>query len=153
MILNSICLQVVRLDSRALIPQFAYEFASGFDLFSIEEASIKPNSTSIISTGLAFIIPRGYEVQIRSKSGIALKNEVIVLNSPGTIDSDYRGEIKVILSNLSKEIFEIKQGQKIAQGVLSKLPKVNLLEISKEDFLKHESLRGEKGFGSSGIKG
>ena len=103
-----ISLKVKKLSPLAQIPAYQRDEAAGFDLHSIEDVVLKPNERKLISTGLAFEIPKGYEIQIRPRSGLAYKNGITVLNSPGTIDSDYRGEIKVLLINHSNEEFEIK---------------------------------------------
>lgn len=144
---ENIKLEFIKLDCKAVEPIFATPFASGFDLYSIENVTIKAKEFSLIKTGIAFNIPSYFELQIRSKSGLALKNGIFVLNGIGTIDSDYTGEIKVILANFSSIDYEVKNGQKIAQAVLSKIYEVDLILGAK---LK-ESLRGSNGFGSSGI--
>lgn len=109
---------------------------------------IFPGGRALIPTNIKTAIPKGYEVQIRSRSGIALKNGVVVLNAPGTIDSSYRGFWGVILINLSDDIFEIEQGDRIAQAVLNKFEKIEWVDV---DDLS-ESERGEAGFGDSGVK-
>ena len=108
--------------------------------------SIYPGDTAIIPTGLALSIPRGFEAQIRPRSGLAAKQKVSVLNTPGTIDADYRGEIKVILINHSKELFTVEKGQRIAQLVICPVIQVQLKEVDNLD----ETKRGEGGFGSTG---
>ena len=102
----------------------------------------------LIPTGIKMEIPMGYEVQIRPRSGLAIKNGIAVINSPGTIDSDYRGEIGVLLVNLSNELFEINNGDRIAQMVLAKYEPLDFIEVSEISI----SERGEKGFGSTGNK-
>ena len=120
----------------------------GFDLYSVDDIIIPPKEVSIIRTGISAEIPSGFEMQIRSRSGLAAKSKVFVLNAPGTIDSDYRGEICVILANFSDKDFEVLKGHRIAQAVIAK--------YEKADFNLVESLtnteRGDSGFGSSGIK-
>ena len=106
-------------DSENKEPEYAYESDSGFDLRSTEEVWIQANDRKLIPTGLRFDIPDGYEIQVRSKSGLALKQGLMVLNSPGTVDNGYQGEIKVILFNTTTERIKIEKGQKIAQAVLS----------------------------------
>ena len=109
---------------------------------------IEPGKTVIIPTGLALSIPKGYEAQIRPRSGLAAKNKISVLNTPGTIDADYRGEIKVILINLGSEPFKIEKGLRIAQMVICPIVKAQLEEV--DDL--NETERGDGGFGSTGIK-
>jgi dUTP pyrophosphatase len=133
------------------LPSYQTEGASGMDLISIERVCMHPGTTHIISTNLTVEIPQGYEIQIRPRSGLAAKNGVPVLNSPGTIDSDYRGEIKVILFNSSKNYFNICIGDRIAQMVLAKVEKMVLMKVVNKDELSVTE-RGEGGFGSTGLK-
>jgi dUTP pyrophosphatase len=130
------------------LPQYQSDGASGLDLYSAEEVTIKPGEYQAIRTGIALEIPRGYEGQIRPRSGLALKYGIGILNSPGTIDSDYRGEIKVILFNFGKKPFKISKGYRIAQIVFSRISKVSLKEA------KHLSptRRNKGGFGHTGLK-
>ena len=131
-------------------PEYAYVSDSGFDLRSNEDAWIFPMSRSIIKTGLIFNIPDGYEIQVRSKSGIALKQGLFVLNSPGTVDSGYLGEIQVIMFNTTTEKVKIEKGQKIAQAVLCPVVGgkwVNLIRVEKIE----DKDRNNNGFGSTGI--
>tara|TARA_B100001741_G_scaffold228133_1_gene189698 strand:+ start:184 stop:618 length:435 start_codon:yes stop_codon:yes gene_type:complete len=129
-------------------PQYQTDASSGMDLMAYLEKPIKisPGEFKLIGTGIFLKIPMGYEAQVRPRSGLALKNGITVLNSPGTIDSDYRGEIGVILINHSKVDFEIKPGNRIAQLVFAKHEKVILKNVKKID----SSLRGKGGFGSTG---
>jgi dUTP pyrophosphatase len=137
-------------DSDNEQPEYAYESDSGFDLRSTEELWVQANDRKLIPTGLRFDIPEGYEIQVRSKSGLALKQGLMVLNSPGTVDSGYQGEVKVIIFNTTNERIKIEKGQKIAQAVLCPVVNgkwVNLVkveEISEKD-------RNNNGFGSTGI--
>ena len=140
-------LKVKKIDEKAKIPEYQSSGASGFDLHSIEDAVLKAGDFGVIKTGLAFEIPNGYEIQVRARSGLAYKNGIGVLNSPGTIDSDYRGEVMVILFNFSKEDFRIKSGDRIAQAVLSKVSIANLIVSGNLD----ETKRGNNGFGSTGV--
>ena len=112
-------------------PYYATENAAGMDLraFLDKEEVLKPRETKIISTGLFLEIPNGYEAQIRPRSGLAFKNQITVLNSPGTIDSDYRGEIKIILINLSNKEFTVKNGDRIAQMIINKYEKINWKKV------------------------
>jgi len=140
-------LKVKRLSNEAKIPAYQSEEAAGFDLHSIEDVVINPGERKLIGTGLAFEIEKGYEVQIRPRSGLAVKHGITVLNSPGTIDSDYRGEIKVLLINLGNEKFEIKKGDRIAQAVIAPVIQAEIIEV---DSLS-DTKRGAGGFGSTGV--
>jgi dUTP pyrophosphatase len=139
-------LKIKKLSSLAEIPAYQSEEAAGFDLHSIEDVVIAPQERKLIATGLAFDIPAGYEIQIRPRSGLAYKHGITVLNTPGTIDSDYRGEIKVLLINHSDEEFEIKVGERIAQAVIKEVIQATFEEVEELS----ETKRGEKGFGSTG---
>ena len=132
----------------AIIPQYKTSGAAGADICALlsEPVIIKKGDRAIVPTGLFFAIPEGYEVQIRPRSGLAAQNGVTVLNTPGTIDSDYRGEIKVILINLGNEDFEVKNGDRIAQMVVAP---VTIGVFEKVDDLD-ETARGSGGFGSTG---
>ncbi len=139
-------LKIKKLNSKAVIPSYQTEEAAGFDLHSIENTVINPGERKLIGTGLAFEIERGYEVQIRPRSGLAFKHGITVLNSPGTIDSDYRGEIKVLLINLGSEPFEIKCGERIAQAVVAPVIQAEIVEVENLS----DTERGSGGFGSTG---
>ena len=130
------------------IPSYKTSGSSGLDLqaFIDKNIIIKPNETKLIPTGLSMAIPENFEIQIRPRSGLALNNSISVLNTPGTIDSDYRGEIKIILINLGKSNFVIKNGDRIAQMVITPIVKVNFENVEELP----ETLRGEGGFGSTG---
>ena len=140
----------VKLNSDAVEPSYNYDGDSGFDLYSTEEVILPPFGRALVPTGLAFEIKDGYEIQVRSKSGLAIKQGLMVLNSPGTVDNSYTGEIKVILFNVNNHQFVVNKGMKIAQAVLTSVVNgkwvnlVNKKEINKTD-------RGDKGFGSTGI--
>lgn len=141
--------QFKKLHPDAIIPDYAHKGDAGMDLYSIHDDVIAPLSWKLIPTGLACILPKGTEGQVRSKSGIALKNGVFVLNTPGTVDENYRGEIGVILYNLNtKENFVIKKGQKIAQYVICNVEYVTTTEV---DEIDENTSRGTGGFGSSGL--
>jgi len=140
-------LKIKRLSPDAVIPSYQTEEAAGFDLHSVDEVVIKKGERKLISTGLAFEIEKGYEVQIRPRSGLAFKHGVSVLNSPGTIDSDYRGEIKVLLINLGDKDFEIKKGDRIAQAVIAPVVQAKILEVDELSSTE----RGSGGFGSTGV--
>lgn len=139
-------LKVKKLHSNAIIPEYQTEGASGFDLCALEDSSIQAGKWALVPTGLAFEIKEGYEVQVRPRSGLALKHGLTVLNTPGTVDSDYRGEIKIILINLGSEDYFIKQGERIAQAVVCKVKRVVITENHKLSKTK----RSSGGFGSTG---
>jgi dUTP pyrophosphatase len=129
---------------------YNYEGDSGFDLYSTEEIVIEAFGRALIPTGLAFDIKDGYEIQVRSKSGLAINQGLFVLNSPGTVDSGYLGEVKVILFNTNKESVTIKKGMKVGQAVLSPVVNGKWVELVKKDKIDKKD-RGDKGFGSTGI--
>ncbi len=129
------------------IPKFAFETDACADLESNADLTIPPKEIRLVPTGLAFQIPPGYEMQVRPRSGLAAKNGVSILNSPGTVDSDYRGEVKVIMINLSTEDFEIRRGDRIAQVAVRPVPRVNFVLVEELD----STVRGNQGFGSTGI--
>mgnify|MGYP001483093609 FL=1 len=135
--------------SKNELPKYETLLSAGMDIrANLEEPiTIKPNQRSLIKTGLYISLYDGYEAQIRPRSGLALKKGITVLNSPGTIDADYRGEIGVIIANLSDSDFTIKSGDRIAQMVIAKFEKISWKAVDKLD----DSLRGNKGFGSTGI--
>jgi len=140
----------VKLNPDAIEPKYNYISDSGFDLYSTEEIVISPLGRALVPTGLAFDIKDGYEIQVRSKSGLAINQGLFVLNSPGTIDSGFLGEVKVIIFNTNTEPFTIKKGMKVAQAVLCPVisGKYVSLELKKELGQKD---RNDKGFGSTGI--
>lgn len=142
-------ISIKKLSINAEIPTYKTKGASGADLYACldEEITISPNEFKGIKTGLSVEIPFGFEIQIRPRSGLALKYGITVLNSPGTIDSDYRGEIIVILINHGKEPFTVKNGDRIAQLVLAKTEKANFVETDKLTITE----RDKNGFGSTGI--
>lgn len=129
------------------LPCYETRYSAGVDLKAAEQVLIRPGNYALVSTGLSIELPKGYEAQVRPRSGLALKRGLTVLNSPGTIDADYRGEIKVILVNLGSEPCEIFPGDRIAQMIVS--PVVQL-QWEETDFLQ-ETSRGTGGFGSTGI--
>lgn len=131
------------------LPKYETELSSGMDIRANleEDIEILPSQTKIIPTGIYVDIPKGYEIQIRSRSGLAAKNSIFVLNSPGTIDADYRGEIKVILHNLSTDTFTVKNNDRIAQMVLAPVVQAILTEVK----TLNETNRGDGGFGSTGV--
>ena len=141
---------IKRLSKEVSLPKYETEGSSGLDLAACidKDIEIKPGKSEIIPTGLAIAIPENFEIQIRPRSGLAAKNQISVLNTPGTIDADYRGELKVILINLSDKSFIVEKGLRIAQMVLSPVIKANLKEVDSLEDTK----RGSGGFGSTGIK-
>jgi dUTP pyrophosphatase len=141
-------IKVKKIREDAIIPVYAHEGDAGMDLFSVEKYLLKPMERCLVSTGVKFEIPLGYEIQIRPRSGLALKKGISMPNSPGTIDSGYRGEIEVIIINHGNEDFEINPGDRIAQIILNK---VENIEIEEADELEGSS-RGEGGFGSTGLR-
>ena len=131
------------------LPFYSTEHSAGMDLraFLLEPIVLQPLERALIPTGLFIEVPGGYEAQVRPRSGLAIKNGITVLNTPGTIDADYRGEVKVILINLSNESFKIENGDRIAQMVISKYEKITWNQVENLS----ETERGSGGFGSSGI--
>ena len=138
-----------KLSENAVIPHYATEGSAGFDLSALldRDITVKNMEIVLIKTGLSVAIPDGYEIQIRSRSGTSLKKGLIVLNAPGTIDSDYRGEVGVIIQNVSGFEQTIASGDRVAQGILARVERVDF-EIVDE---LPETQRGEGGFGSTGV--
>ncbi|MDA9610571.1 dUTP diphosphatase [Alphaproteobacteria bacterium] len=144
-------MKVKVLDNSITLPKYETASSVGMDIRAFipeGKIEIEPQERKLIPTGLCLEIPKGYEVQIRPRSGLALKNGITVLNSPGTIDADYRGELRVILINHSAERFLITNEMRIAQMVVAQFSRVDLFEV--EDL--SETVRGEGGFGSTGTK-
>ena len=141
---------IKRLSKNISLPKYETSNSSGMDLAANIENSIdiKPKETVIIPTGISLSIPKNFEVQIRPRSGLAAKNQISVLNTPGTIDADYRGELKVILINLGNKTFTVKDGERIAQMVLCPIAKAEFKEVDNLDLTD----RGAGGFGSTGVK-
>lgn len=135
-------------------PEYATAGSSGFDLRAnlTEPVTIKPHSIKIIPTGLYFEIPENFEIQVRPRSGLAAKNGVTVLNTPGTVDADYRGEVKVILINHSDVEFFVNHGDRIAQAVIASVIGKNVIKLNKVNKISENTERGSGGFGSTGIK-
>ena len=130
------------------LPAYASDGAAGMDVVAAESLTIRPGTRHAVATGFAMAIPAGYEVQVRPRSGLALKHGITCLNTPGTIDSDYRGEVKVILANLGEDNFEVKRGDRIAQLVPAPVQRANFAEVMTLD----ETARGTGGFGSTGVE-
>ena len=139
---------IKKLNSSAQLPSYKTSGASGMDLMACIEKTInlEPGKSCLVPTGLSVAFPKEYEIQIRPRSGLAAKNNISVLNTPGTIDSDYRGELKIILFNHSKENFTINNNDRVAQMILTPIIKMELEESDKLP----DSIRGEGGFGSTG---
>ena len=137
-------------DSENKNPEYAYQSDSGFDLRSSEDIWIHPNSRKLISTGMRFDIPEGYEIQVRSKSGLALNQGLMVLNSPGTVDSGYQGEIKVIMFNTTNQKVKIVKGQKVAQAVLCPVVSGKWVDLIRVNNINNKD-RNSNGFGSTGL--
>lgn len=139
-----------KIHESAVDPKYNYPSDSGFDLHSTTQAIIPPMSRMIIPTGLKLEIPKGYEIQVRSKSGLALNHGLMVLNSPGTVDQGYTGEIKVIIFNTSGQGYPVEVGSKIAQAVLCPVSAGEVVELINTDSIG-DGERGSNGFGSTGI--
>jgi len=139
---------VKKFDKNIKLPAYKTSGSSGMDLVAYikNKITINPGKTAMVPTGIAVAVPKNYEIQIRPRSGLAAKKSISVLNTPGTIDSDYRGEIKIILINLSKKSFVVKSGDRIAQMILCPVAKGKLKEVKNLP----ETIRGKKGFGSTG---
>ena len=141
---------IKRLSKHVELPKYETSGSSGMDLAANvnQEIKIEPGKTSVIPTGISLSIPKNYEIQIRPRSGLAAKNQISVLNTPGTIDADYRGEIKVILINLGNKTFIVRKGERIAQMVLCPIVKAKLKEVKELSGTD----RGAGGLGSTGVK-
>ena len=139
-------LKFKKLHEDAIIPSQATPYAAGLDLCALDPVSIPAYEVRLVNTGLALELPIGFEGQIRPRSGMALKHSISVINTPGTIDADYRGEIKVALINHSSKPFAIEAGMRIAQLVIAKLPSIKIEEVT----TLSDTDRGQGGFGSTG---
>ena len=139
---------VKKFDKNIKLPTYKTYGSSGMDLVAYikNKITINPGKTAIVPTGIAVAVPKNYEIQIRPRSGLAAKKSISVLNTPGTIDSDYRGEIKIILINLSKKSFVVKSGDRVAQMILCPVVKGKLWEVKNLP----KTVRGKGGFGSTG---
>lgn len=140
--------KIKRLHPNARLPEYAHAGDSGADLYATSDCTLEPLERKAVPTGLAAEVPRGIELQIRPKSGLALNHGVTVLNTPGTIDYGYRGEMKVILINLGPEPYHVQAGQKIAQMVVAPVLQAEFREVDQLS----ETTRGDGGFGSTGLK-
>lgn len=140
-------IKILRLNEAAIVPKYAHPNDAGLDLYSIEDREISPGESQLVPTGISIELSPGTEAQVRPRSGLALKHQITVLNTPGTIDADYRGEIGVILINHGKTTFKINKGMKIAQLVIAPVIHAEIEEVEKLS----STVRGEGGFGSSGF--
>ena len=138
--------RIQKLHPDAVIPEYKTLGSTGADLVSVQDLDISPSKIGVVNTGLSVSFGKGYEIQIRPRSGLAISNSVTVVNTPGTIDSDYRGLIKVLLINHGDEIFRVRKGDRIAQMVLSPVCQAVFEELKSLDVTE----RGEGGFGSTG---
>ena len=138
--------KIKKIKESAILPKYAHEGDAGVDLYSTEEYALKPGERTLVSTGISIAIPLGYEAQVRPKSGLALKHGISIVNTPGTIDAGYRGEIGVIIINHGQEDYTIEKGKKVAQMVFNKIEAVYFEEVEDLD----DTTRGEGGFGSTG---
>lgn len=145
--MKSLVIQISKLRPCAIIPVYQKEGDAGFDLYACVDTNIPAGQTAIIPTGLAFAIPDGFEMQIRLRSGAALKTPLIVANAPGTVDSGYRGEVGIIVRNLSSQDWLVKAGERIAQGLIT--PVYQALFVEQKNLPPSE--RGNDGFGSTGF--
>lgn len=147
---HKITLPYVKLVEDAIEPSYNYPSDSGFDLYSTVDMKITGFGRGLVPTGLKFDIPEGYEMQVRSKSGLAINQGLMVLNSPGTVDQGFVGEIKVILFNTNPQTVEIRKGQKIAQAVISPVVSGDWINLLQSKNINNKD-RGENGFGSTGV--
>ena len=136
-----------KLHPEAVLPSYAHPGDAGMDVCSVDSLEIPAGGRALVKTGLVIILPSGYEAQVRSRSGLALKSGVCVLNSPGTIDEGYRGEVGVILANFGDRPFTVKPGDRVAQIVVSPVTQAEIFETQEVD----STDRGEGGFGSTGV--
>lgn len=137
--------KIQKIHENAILPTYAHNTDAGADIYSIEDVEIPPHTTIIVKTGLKVAIPIGYEIQIRPRSGMSLKTTLRVANAPGTIDSEYRGEIGVIIENIGDITTKISRGDKIAQMLIAPTPMIKWIEVNELD----ETSRGEDGYGST----
>lgn len=145
-IMSSTVLKIKKLNSDAILPQYAHPGDAGMDLFSSQHVEIKPGDHILVKTGISIELPPSTEAQVRPRSGLALKHGISVLNTPGTVDEGYRGEVGVILINHGKEMFVVEKGAKIAQMVIKAVLRAEVQEVTDLS----DTQRGEGGFGSTG---
>ncbi len=139
-------MKVKRLREGGKLPSYAHPGDAGMDLYSSEEAEIAPGQSRLVKTGISIELPEGTEAQVRPRSGLALKSQVTVLNTPGTVDEGYRGEVGVILINHGQGAFKVTEGMRIAQMVIKPVTRVTVKEVDE----LNDTSRGEGGFGSTG---
>ena len=145
---NAIPVQIKKLDPDAVVPEYRKPGDAGFDLHALRRVEIPAGQAAIVPTGLAFAIPEGFEMQVRMRSGAALKTPLIVANAPGTIDSGYRGEVGIIVRNLGREPYAVEQGERIAQGVVAPVCRAEFDLVGELP----SSERGSGGYGSTGSR-
>ncbi len=138
--------QIKKLHPDAVVPKYQTKGSAGFDLAAIEDGTIYPGQTALIKTGLAVAVPLGYELQVRPRSGTSLKTPFRVANAPGTVDSDYRGEVCIIMTNIGTEYKHFFKGERLAQGVITEVFQAEFDEVTELDSTE----RGSGGFGSTG---
>lgn len=141
-------IKIQKISAEAVVPHYVHKGDAGMDLYAVESAELMSGERKMIGTGLKFEIPMGFELQVRPKSGLAANFGITVLNTPGTVDCGYRGEVKVILFNSSKDSYQVKKGEKIAQAVIAKVEEAEIEEVEELS----ETTRGGGGFGSTGLK-
>lgn len=145
--MNTFNLKVVKIHKDAILPNYAHPGDAGLDIYSVEEKVLNPGERALIKTGIKIELPRNTEAQMRPRSGLALKHGISLVNSPGTIDEGYRGEIGVIVINHGNEVFKVEKGMKICQMVINPIWTVNVQEVQELD----DTERGTGGFGSTGV--
>lgn len=143
---STVKIYIKRIDKGLPLPEYKSKGASGMDIYSRIDVTLMPSTYDVIPTGISVELPEGYELQIRPRSGLAANYGIGILNAPGTIDADYRGEIKVIMFNIGKKPYRIKRGERIAQAVVSSVIKSEIVEVDQLS----ETTRGNRGFGSTG---
>lgn len=139
-------LSVKRLSDKATIPEYQSVGSAGFDLHAVDNYVLMPGEIELVGTGLAFDIPSGYELQIRPRSGLSAKSKLRIANSPGTIDNDFKGEVKIIMENTGRMVSIIDKGDRVAQAILAPIIQAEIMEVEEVG----ESERGSGGFGSTG---
>lgn len=144
--MEKVNVKVKVLNDDVVLPKYETNGSAGMDIRIIEDVNINPGETVLTQTGMAFAIPEGFEFQIRPRSGLSLKTSLRLPNSPGTIDSDYRGELGIMLNNIGTKALHFKKGERVCQMVLNKVPQANLILVNDLD----ETDRGSGGFGSTG---
>lgn len=147
--MSKVVVKWAKIHKNAVIPRYAHHGDAGFDFMAVDPLSIMPGERILVKTGLKVELPIGYELQVRPRSGLSLKSSLIIANSPGTIDSNYRGEVCIIVWNSGHEPYPIKEGDRIAQGVIKRVPAVEFIEVDESDL--SNTTRGTGGFGSTGI--